>query len=159
MFIGSIDNTMKDRSVSLAVILLSGIVLTTDGFLISLTSPAQSTSSNYRGPQLLAVENNDNNDDGDDAVEAEKKSKTRLAQLAEDWLEEEEEDELLQYWERFDAKEVAVPTKNKPTSLLVDDSSTENYFANATTVSTEERLERYFDRRGINKQKEKEHAN
>jgi len=77
----------------------------------------------------------------------EKKSKTRLAQLAEDWLEDEEEegDELLQYWERFDAKQVV---KAKITSTIDTNNG----------LTTEERLERYFDSRGINKQKEKDHA-
>jgi hypothetical protein len=65
--------------------------------------------------------------------------------LAEEWLEEEEGDELTKYWERFDMKEKQEPT------VVVAEKEEEN-------LSTEQRLERYYDRRGINKKKEEDHA-
>ncbi|GFH44922.1 hypothetical protein CTEN210_01396 [Chaetoceros tenuissimus] len=85
------------------------------------------------------------------------KPKSRLALLAEDWLEE-EEDELSSYWERFDEnKNGNVSADSKSLSFassdslpnIVDDSSSE-------TLTTEERLERYYDSRGINKKKEEQ---
>ena len=85
------------------------------------------------------------------------KPKSRLALLAEDWLEE-EEDELTSYWERFDEnKNGNTSTDSKSSSFassdslpnIVDDSSSEE-------LTTEERLERYYDSRGINKKKEEQ---
>jgi hypothetical protein len=73
------------------------------------------------------------------------KPQSRLARLAEEWLEEEEGDELTKYWERFDMKEKQEPT------VVVAEKEEEN-------LSTEQRLERYYDRRGINKKKEEDHA-
>jgi hypothetical protein len=76
----------------------------------------------------------------------EKKPQSRLARLAEDWLEE-EEDELRLYWERFDEK----TKQEEPPANTKDDD-------NDTSLTTEQRLERYYDRRGINKRCEKGHA-
>ena len=96
---------------------------------------------------MLKENNIEEEEDTSSVTKNENKAKTRLAQLAEDWLDEEEEegDELLQYWERFDAKQVV---KAKITSTVDTNNG----------LTTEERLERYFDSRGINKQKEKDHA-
>jgi hypothetical protein len=96
---------------------------------------------------LLAATDANNNDDNNNTPPS--KPKSRLARLAEDWLEEEEEgDELTKYWERFDKKEKQEPT----TVVVVVEKEEEN------NLSTEQRLERYYDRRGINKKKEEEHA-
>jgi len=70
---------------------------------------------------------------------------SRLARLAEDWLEE-EEDELLQYWERFDDKTPKILENDKRS----DDTEEEN-------LTTEQRLERYLDSRGIRRKEEIEH--
>lgn len=87
------------------------------------------------------------------------KPKSRLAQLAEDWLEE-EEDELQTYWERFDenknkiqSKEVQI--KENEVKRLEGEEGDKDEFS---TLTTEQRLERYFDRRGINKAKERKYA-
>ena len=79
------------------------------------------------------------------------KSKSRLAQLADDWLEE-DEDELQSYWERFDNRRLEqspVDSDRRPPLVEVDTNS---------SISTEERLERYYDSRGINKAKEQKYA-
>jgi hypothetical protein len=86
---------------------------------------------------VLSSAVDDNND---------KKPQSRLARLAEDWLEE--EDELQLYWERFDEK-----TKQEeplPATTIYD--------ADDKSLTTEQRLERYYDRRGISKRCEQEHA-
>jgi hypothetical protein len=75
----------------------------------------------------------------------EKKPQSRLARLAEDWLEE-EEDELQLYWERFDEK----TKEEEPPPATIDDDD--------ESLTTEQRLERYYDRRGINKRCEQGHA-
>ena len=77
----------------------------------------------------------------------ENKPQSRLARLAEDWLEE-EQDELQLYWERFDAK-----TKQEESpATIIDD------YDDDSSLTTEQRLERYYDRRGINKRCEQGHA-
>jgi hypothetical protein len=150
---------MKDRIFWLAAATtLLGDYLS-QGFLIA--TPTTQRNDHWRSHQLWAAgnEKDDAPEDMSNGLVQGEKSKTRLAQLAEDWLEE-EEDELLQYWERFDAKEVATvamsltstQSSSQAESTEDDDTGTSNY------LTTEERLERYFDRRGINKQKEREHA-
>lgn len=73
--------------------------------------------------------------------------------MAEDWLEE-EEDELQLYWERFD--------ENKSGNIKQEDSSHASKIHDdeeddSLTLTTEQRLDRYYDRRGINKRREREH--
>jgi hypothetical protein len=88
-----------------------------------------------------AVDDNDNN---------EKKPQSRLALLAQDWLEEEEEqDELQLYWERFDEK---TKQERTPATTIAEDDNDER------SLTTQQRLERYYDRRGINKRCEQGHA-
>jgi hypothetical protein len=111
----------------------------------------------------LLLASNTNSDDDDmtppsSSSNSSKKPQSRLARLAEDWLEE-EEDELLQYWERFDEKtkqETVIAVEEEATSS--DDSDGEPGPANST-LTTEQRLERYYDRRGIHKSNERKHAN
>jgi len=101
--------------------------------------------------------NSKENDDISTLGNPDDKPKSRLALLAEDWLEE-GEDELASYWERFDEnKKGNVSTDSKATSFaspgsyknIVDDSSSE-------ALTTEERLERYYNSREINKKKEEQ---
>jgi hypothetical protein len=80
-----------------------------------------------------------------------KPPQSRLARLAEDWLEEEEEDELLKYWERFEDK-TAQSAPNNRESIDKDDSS-----SSALLLTTEELLERYLDSRGIRRGEELAH--
>ena len=77
------------------------------------------------------------------------KPKSRLAQLAEDWLEE-EEDELQMYWDRFEENKVNGNTaaRSEPQKEVADDEN----------LTTEQRLERYFDSRGIHKGNERKYA-
>lgn len=74
--------------------------------------------------------------------------------LAEDWMAEEEEDELADYWERFEDNKVnrqQIETNGEELISNANDYDPEH-------LTTEERLEQYFDQRGINKQKENQHA-
>lgn len=77
---------------------------------------------------------------------------SRLARLAEDWLEEEEEeDELSLYWERFE--------ENKQDGAAAATTEEEEEADPAEPfLTTERRLERYYDGRCINRQQEREHA-
>ena len=103
-----------------------------------------------KSPPSSSLSSNDKSDTTTD------KPKSRLAMLAEDWMAEEEEDELADYWSRFE--------DNKTSGQQIIDSEKdidEDLGADAEEkllLTTEERLDRYFDSRGINKQKEKEHT-
>jgi len=79
----------------------------------------------------------------------EEQPKSRLARLAEDWLEAEEVDEWDQYWQRYD------DNKNDPGSVKIE--SEEALFEDDENLSTEERLERYLQSRGISKAEEEAH--
>lgn len=79
---------------------------------------------------------------------------SRLARLAEDWLLEEEEDpnnEWLSYWERFDEK---IPQSIHEETLQITNT---NSNIEKSTMTTEERLERYLDSRGIRRKDEVDH--
>ncbi|CAB9517483.1 expressed unknown protein [Seminavis robusta] len=83
------------------------------------------------------------------------KPKSRLAQLAEDWLEEEQDDELQLYWERFESN------KANPSSLVCKQPSADSDSDNndeEQLLTTEQRLERYFGRKGIHKSNERKYA-
>jgi hypothetical protein len=77
-------------------------------------------------------------------------TKSRLALLAEDWLDDDEEDELQKYWERFDEKS---PQPQQPTTSNTQD----NDDSFSSSLTTEERLERYLDSRGIRRKEERLH--
>lgn len=101
-------------------------------------------------------------ENGDDIIStlknSEDKPKSRLALLAEDWLEE-EEDELASYWERFDEnKNGNVSADFNSTSFASSGSYKNIVDSSSETLTTEERLERYYDSRGINKKKEEQFA-
>lgn len=155
----------------LLVIFLSGSPRNGNGFLTSITNcnsrnkGSQQTSLGLADdsiPDQKEGRNESSSQENDDISTLGKsnpddKPKSRLALLAEDWLEE-EEDELTSYWERFDENKngnVSADSKSlpfaSPDSLpnIVDDSSSE-------ALTTEERLERYYDSRGINKKKEEQ---
>lgn len=72
---------------------------------------------------------------------------------AADWLEE-EEDELLSYWDRYDAAK----SNSGTASADGNKSSAASSVSAETDLSTEERLDRYFESRGIDKSTEKKHA-
>lgn len=105
-------------------------------------------------PRLLiaAWASSQNEDDESLQDEDAAKPKSRLALLAEDWLEE-EEDELQMYWERFEEnKGNAEATKSIPDA---DNTASRDEDSDLTT---EQRLERYFDSRGIHKLNERKYA-
>ncbi len=73
---------------------------------------------------------------------------SRLARLAEDWLDEEKlEDERISYWERFEEK---TPNQLSHDALLPNRDE-------SCLLTTEERLERYLDNRGIRRKEELDH--
>jgi hypothetical protein len=101
--------------------------------------------------------NGKGSDKKDDNFPPEEKEKTLspLAMAAADWLED-EEDELATYWDRFDA------TKNSG-KLSVDNKvqtkqTKEESPSRTTTDTTEQLLDRYFQRRGIDKAEETKYA-
>lgn len=153
----------------LLVIFLSGSPRNGNGFLTSTTNYNSRNRCSQQMPFELADDsipdqkesrNEASSKENDDVStlgtsNPDDKPKSRLALLAEDWLEE-EEDELTSYWERFDEnKNGNISADSKSSSFaspysspnFVDDSSSEE-------LTTEERLERYYDSRGINKKKE-----
>ena len=79
---------------------------------------------------------------------------SRLARLAEDWLMEEEQDELVSYWQRFDEK---TTTRADPASAAPSSSTTADESIVQSSLTTEERLERYLDSRGIRRKEEQLH--
>ena len=96
------------------------------------------------------------------------KPKSRLAMAAADWLEEEEEDELTMYWDRFDAAKEASRTnggnggeqaKDRAAQVSAGQSTpTSTKGGDDANMSTEELLERYHESRGINKEKERKYG-
>ena len=108
-------------------------------------------------------QNEANSEENDDDIistlnNSEDKPKSRLALLAEDWLEE-EEDELASYWDRFDEnKNGNVSADFNSTSFASSGSYKNTVDSSSETLTTEERLERYYDSRGINKKKEEQFA-
>lgn len=84
---------------------------------------------------------------------------------AADWLEEEEEDELTMYWDRFDAAKAASKTnvgeqaKDRAVQVSAGQSTpTSTKGGNDANLSTEELLERYHESRGINKEEERKYG-
>ena len=155
----------------LLVIFLASYPRNCNGFLISITNCNYRKKCSQQTPLGLADDsipdqkegrNETSSKENDDISTLGKsnpddKPKSRLALLAEDWLEE-EEDELTSYWERFDENKngnISADSKSSSFASLysspnfVDDSSSE-------VLTTEERLERYYDSRGINKKKEEQ---
>lgn len=121
--------------------------------------PAVKAVQLARHRQLVAYCTNtkDNGDDCSPEKEDEEsnKPKSRLALLADDWLEE-EEDELQMYWERFEANKEESGKQTEVVAPKNDDSATEGGVSN--NLTTEQRLERYFDRRGIHKASQRKYA-
>jgi hypothetical protein len=110
-----------------------------------------------RDPSLSCLYAVPTTSDSDDNVHPDKENKepanklpqSRLARLAEDWLEEKEEDELLKYWERFEEKTTQPVPKNTEEKETTDKDD--------STLTTQERLERYLDSRGIRRGEELTH--
>ena len=87
------------------------------------------------------------------------KPMSRLAMAAADWMEE-EDDELLSYWDRFDDAK-SNSKKNANTTHPQGASNSEVILENSQSeinMSTEERLDRYFQSRGIDKSIEKKYS-
>jgi hypothetical protein len=82
--------------------------------------------------------------------------KSRLARLAEDWLMEQEQDELVSCWQRFDEK---TTTRTDPAPAAPCSSTTADESLVQSSLTTEERLERYLDSRGIRRKEEQLHQN
>jgi len=102
---------------------------------------------------LNAVDENiqSNSDENDDEKKSVAKPLSPLAMAAADWLEE-EEDELALYWDRYDVAKKSSskeqPQSTPPQPLLDTDSNT----------TTEERLDRYYESRNIDRGVERQHA-
>ena len=149
---------MKTAALSLSILVADQFSISS-GFVVSSScshkkSPAQNTLRYRNGPLLLSsTENDDEATSSNHQVPI--KNKSRLAQLAEDWLEEEAEDELMSYWDRFDTNRVSSAGETKTFMIQKNATATE---AEELALTTEERLERYFDRRGINKALEAQYA-
>ena len=138
----------------------------TRGFVVS---PVAITTSNHRRHIKHAAINSVPKDNGSGAHSTasddlcanesdEMKSNTppkpmsRLAMAAADWMEEEEEDELSDYWDRFDD---AKSSANKYDKSQLTDSKEED---DAITMSTDQRLDNYLKSRGIDKTVERKYA-
>lgn len=83
---------------------------------------------------------------------SETKPMSRLAMAAADWMEE--EDELQSYWDRYDT---AKSTSNKDAEIK-NAPSASDLSQEDETLTTDERLDRYFQSRGIDKSIEKKYA-
>mmetsp|Transcript_5197 Transcript_5197/g.7246 ORF Transcript_5197/g.7246 Transcript_5197/m.7246 type:complete len:265 (+) Transcript_5197:45-839(+) len=92
-----------------------------------------------------------NSDENDDERKNVTKPLSPLAMAAADWLEE-EEDELALYWDRYDVAKKSSskeqPQSTPPQPLLDTDINT----------TTEERLDRYYESRNIDRGVERQHA-
>ena len=87
------------------------------------------------------------------------KSKSRLAMMAEDWLED-EEDELELYWNKFEeSKTSGITTTRKEdtaTSSASSNNANEHTKEKENNMTTQELLDRYLQSRGIDRTSEQE---
>lgn len=81
-----------------------------------------------------------------------KKPSSRLAMLASDWLEE-EEDELASYWDRFDEARTS-GTKASTTTASSTTATTGSSEDDEKVLTTEQRLDRYHASRGVDRRAE-----
>ncbi|KAL7523412.1 hypothetical protein ACHAWF_000507 [Thalassiosira exigua] len=87
------------------------------------------------------------------------KPMSRLAMAAADWMEEEEDhDELLAYWDRFDEAKSKSKNDGDSSSPSNTTPSIEEEYDYDADISTEERLDRYYQSRGIDKSAERKHV-
>ena len=111
-------------------------------------------SENTNDGQSNSDENN--TPPNDKVVESEVKSLSPLAMAAADWLEE-EEDELAMYWDRYDvAKKNSNSSKEQPLPSTPSQHDQDDDDDDATT--TEERLDRYYQSRNIDRGIEQQHS-
>ena len=81
-----------------------------------------------------------------------KKPMSRLAMAAADWLEEDNDDydELSNYWNKFEeAKNSKNENASQSKEVTSSSSSTSSPYESVNTTTTEELLDRYYKRRGI----------
>ena len=83
------------------------------------------------------------------------KPMSRLAMAAADWM---EDDELQTYWDRYDAAKSNSSNGNKNRDNMRSTTSVVKSAQEDEILTTEERLDRYFQSRGIDKSLEKKHA-
>jgi len=120
----------------------------------SRTTASRSSSSTATAGIICRSVENDSNENKETA----NKPQSRLARLAQDWLEE-EEDELQLYWERFDDKKGGSDEEGAGSSSQARRNARGDQDEDGgSPLTTEQRLERYCDRRGINRRRERERA-
>lgn len=120
--------------------------------LTKITSPNRFGRNNHN--ILYASDEDDTLTHNDEVGENVIKPSSPLAMAAADWLEE-EEDELAMYWDRYDvakknsdsSKEPSPSTPAQPLRPKDDDDTT-----------TEERLDRYYQSRNIDRGMERQHS-
>ena len=75
-----------------------------------------------------------------------------LAMAAQDWLEDDDDDELYSYWNRFDEKKSDAKTGERAKALDIP-----NFPVVDRSLSTEQLLDQYYEGRGIDKRVENQH--
>lgn len=83
-----------------------------------------------------------------------RKAQSPLAMAAQDWLEDDDEDELFAYWDRFDEKKSDAKMESKSNVFEMSDAP-----AVDRSLSTDELLDQYYKGRGIDKRVENKHRN
>ena len=122
--------------------------------LTKITVPNRCRNNNHN----IILCASDENDElpNDEVVENVAKPSSPLAMAAADWLEE-EEDELAMYWDRYD-----VAKKNSDSSKEQSQSSTPPsqplLLDKDDDTTTEERLDRYYQSRNIDRGMERQHS-
>ena len=129
-----------------------------------LYNKASDNNGNDNAPDNAPENKNENESTESDNENMKPKSKSRLAMAAEDWLDDYDdgEDELSKYWNNFEqnkndnnntqkkqttvgATSTATTTNNKDLDTLLKDT---NYM----NLSTEQKLDQYYQNRGIDKE-------
>ena len=100
--------------------------------------------------------NNSSSSEGDDSTT--KKSLSPLAMAAADWLEE-EEDELQAYWDRYDVAKISSDQRPQlqSTPSLTNNDNTLLDNTNDDRRTTEERLDKYYESRNIDRGMERKY--
>jgi hypothetical protein len=83
-----------------------------------------------------------------------RKAQSPLAMAAQEWLEDDDEDELFAYWDRFDEKKSDAKMESKSNVFEMSDAP-----AVDRSLSTDELLDQYYKGRGIDKRVENKHRN
>lgn len=122
-------------------------------FPTKISAPKKTCRNNHN--ILYAADEDDTLPHDDKVVENVAKPSSPLAMAAADWLEE-EEDELALYWDRYDvAKKNSDSNKEQPQSVTPAQPLQPDKDEDTTT---EERLDRYYQSRNIDRGMERQHS-